>query len=67
MRIVKLFRNAVKTQDGRIWNLGRVVKCVEPDRKETGIGAGTMSSRTPVRVSGRVARLPNHLRDYELY
>ena len=31
VKVIKLFRNAIKTEDYRIWNLNRVAKCKGPE------------------------------------
>ena len=62
-RVIKLFKNAVKLNDGRIWNLNRIVKVSSGDKvdrpqrsnhdeegkvsRETGPGNGPVISQQP--------------------
>ena len=70
LRMVKLFKNAAKTEDSRIWNLNRVVlyrgnvtldrRDNEDDRK----GVGRLHPNNSVRKSSRPIKPPRYLKDF---
>lgn len=77
-RVIKCFKNAVKLDDGRIWNLNRVVilkSFSEKDlvknnlpgvsrKKSNRAGVSHSVPRQDPKRSGRKTFMPSHLKDY---
>lgn len=64
IRVVKVFKNAVRTQDHRVWNLSRIA--LYSGTSPVGINV-TPSSSDPGHSSGRPLRKikrPGYLKDY---
>lgn len=70
-RVIKLFKNAVKTNDGRIWNHSRVVH-IKPNHNNTCVsesadGASSSLERESTRKSARISKIPGFLNDIVRY
>ncbi|KAJ1193748.1 hypothetical protein NDU88_003044 [Pleurodeles waltl] len=63
VRVVKLFTNAVKTEDSRIWNLNRVV-VINKDAVGKGQEFIKKDSAIGVRKSERKIVTPKYLEEY---
>ncbi|KAJ1214034.1 hypothetical protein NDU88_001662 [Pleurodeles waltl] len=68
MRIIKVFRNAVKTNDHQVWNLNRVVKCRRDPVKKLGDQdtAGKDVAKKIQKSSERKIKMPVYLKDHDL-